>query len=96
MMENVKALAGPLPPSGPLGNPPAAPRPAVSPAASSPAIQPPPYQKASAPFPASGYVANTTPLPPTRKKRNVWVPILILSSLFLMTVALLVFFALKH
>ena len=42
------------------------------------------------------YVTYDTPLYSTGKKRKNWVPILILSSSFLMTVALLLFYAFKN
>jgi hypothetical protein len=96
MIQNVKAPPGPLPPAGPRGDASAAYRPAANRAAPAATPQPPPYQEAPAPFPASRYVANDAPLVPARKKRPACAPILILGSLFLMTVALLVFFAFKH
>ena len=106
MIRNVKALAGPLSPIGPSGVPTAADRPGAHPTAPASALSrashlhvpvPPSPSYHDAPqlrpplYPAKG-----TPSHSTRKRRKVWVPILILSSLFLMTVALLLFFAFKH
>jgi hypothetical protein len=107
MIENVRAVAGPLPPVGPPGISPAPLRPAANLAVPGPAPsqasylhvpvpQPPPYHEAPPPFQPSLYIANDTPSHSAGKKRKIWVPILILSSLFLMTVALLLFFAFKH
>ena len=107
MIENVKALASPLPPVGPRGVPPAGIRLAANPAVPAsapsqasylqgPAPDPPPYTEAPPQFRPSLYIAHDTPSHSARQKRKVWVPILILSSLFLMTVALLLFFAFKH
>jgi hypothetical protein len=103
MIENVRALAGPLPPVGPpvVSPPPYRPAansevPASAPARAThlhvPVPQPP---EAPPPFQPSVYVALDKPVHSAGRKRKVWVPILILSSLFLMTVALLLFFAIK-
>jgi hypothetical protein len=107
MIENVKGLAGPLPPVGSPEVPPVGYRPAATsnvpppvPLQASflrvPAPQSPPYYEAFPQSQPSPSVANDAPAHSTGKKRKVWVPILILSSLFLMTVALVLFFALKH
>jgi hypothetical protein len=95
MIQNVRVPAGPLPAASPLANPPAAGQPAASPSASSAALQPPAYPEAPAPLPASRYIASDTPLSTGPRKRQAWVPIVILSSLFLTAVALLLFFAFK-
>jgi len=106
MIQNVRAVAGPLPPVGPPVVSPAPYRPGanseVPPSAPAratylhaPVPQPSVYREAPPPFQPSPYVAQEKPLPSAGKKRKVWVPILILSSLFLMAAALLLFFAFK-
>jgi len=103
MIENLKVAAGPLPP----GVPPAGYRPAANPLVPAPtpspasylpvpASQPAPYPEAPRQYEPSLYLAHDPPSPSAGKKRPGWVPILILSSLFLITVALLLFFAFKH
>ncbi len=98
MIDNVKSLAGPLPPE----NPPSGGRGS----ASSGAAPPTSYLQMPSSYPATYRDAPPSSQPskslsrdgdtlPPRAKRKVWVPIVILGSLFVMTVALLVFFALK-
>ena len=107
MIENVKGLAGALPAVGspqvpPVGYRPAAPGNVPPPVPLQPSFlrvpapQPPLYYEAFPQAQPSPYVAHDTPAHSAGKKRKVWVPILILSSLFLITVALVLFFALKH
>jgi hypothetical protein len=100
MIENVKAIAGPLPtgvpPAG--GRPPAnltGPAPPPSRAPYLPAPVPPPYREPPPRFRPAPYIAKDTPAHPAGMKRKVWVPMLILGGLFLVTVALLLFFAFK-
>ena len=104
MTENNKAAAGPLP----LEVPPAGYRPAANPTVPAPApcTSPLPWRslrlhlrltvRHPRSFRPSVYIAYSPPSRSAGKKRQVWVPILIFSSLFLMTVALLLFFAFKH
>lgn len=107
MLENMRAVAGPRPPVRPPAVPPAGDRAAAKPAApveaparaSSPRVpapQPPPRPQAPPQPPPALYVAHDTPSHTAGSKRKGWVPILILSSLFLMTVMLLLFFAFKR
>ena len=103
MIENIRAAAGRLPPGvQPAGyqsaaNPPV-PAPTLSPASHLhvPASPPAPIHEVPRQFQPSLYRANDTPSHSAGRKRKSWVPILILGSLFLMTVALLLFFAFKH
>ena len=107
MIRNVKALAGPLSPVGPPGVPSAGYRPDANPRglrlrALTSLLPSRPRTSTSVltmrqphSFDPPLYIADDTPSHSTRKKRKAWVPILILSSLFLMTVALLLFFAFK-
>ena len=100
MIKNVKSLGGPLPPVGPLGDSGAGPLavgvPSPGGQGSTPAPHPSSYQEASTQFQPLPYVASETPLPMPGRKRKNWVPILILSSLFIATVGLLLFYAFKH
>lgn len=59
------------------------------------ALEGDPYPAAPPRQPAL-YVAQDPPLPTAGRKRKVWVPILILSGLFLSAVAVLVFFAFRR
>ncbi len=97
MMENVKSLAGPLAPE----SPPSGGR-SGSGAASGqgaylqmPSSSPPSYRDSTRRAQAAQYHPHDGDSLPPRQKRKVWVPIVILGSLFVMTVALLVFYALK-
>ncbi|MGA2984971.1 MAG: hypothetical protein ABSG32_14255 [Terriglobia bacterium] len=101
LFENIRPAADPLP----LGVPPAGHQPATNLAVPAPApasylgvppSQTSPYHGAPLQFRASVSLAHNTPSHSADKKRKIWVPILILSSLFLMTVALVLFFVLKH
>ncbi len=107
MLENMRAVAGPQPPVRLPRVPPAGERPAAKAAAPAiasarassprvPAPQPPLYSHAPPPSPPALYLAHDTPWQSDGRKRKGWVPILILSSLFLMAVALLLLFAFKH
>jgi len=60
------------------------------------ALEGDPYPAAAPPRQPALYVAQDPPMPSTGRKRKVWVPILILSGLFLSAVAVLVFFAFRH
>jgi hypothetical protein len=100
MIENIKGVAGPLPAVVPAGLPPASARSNPEPSQVSylrmPSPQPPPYHEAAQQLKVSTYIASDAPAHSRSKQRKVWVPILILGSLFLLTVGLLLFFALKH
>jgi hypothetical protein len=107
MMENVRAAGGPLADVPPPASPPAAYRPAGKIATppdvpvqatylSLAAPKPGAYQEAPTQFSPSPYVANAPPLHTVRKKRNIWVPVFIFSGLFLMALAMLLFFAIKR
>jgi len=107
MLENMRAVAAPRPPVAPPGVPHAGDRPTARPAtpapaparASSPRVPAPqtlPHLEAPPQPPPALYLAHDTPWQSARKKRQSWVPVLILSSLLVMTVALLLFFAFKH
>jgi hypothetical protein len=103
LFENIRPAVAPLP----LGVPPpgyqSAANPAVSTSApaqasylSVTASQTQPYHGVPPEFQTLVSLPHDKPSHSAGKKRKVWVPILILSSLFMMTVALLLFFALKH
>jgi hypothetical protein len=99
MVRNIKELAGPLPPVGPLQDSTAGSRSAAQGGAgegSGPAAPPPAYHEASIKFQPLPYVASEAPVHHAGKKRKSWVPVLILGGLFVMTVGLLLFFAFKH
>jgi hypothetical protein len=103
MIENIKAVAGPLPLGvSPAGYQPAAnrPVPALAPAPASyfgvPASQPSSYRETPPPFRPSVSLAYAAPSHSAGKKLKVWVPVLILCSLLLMAFALVLFFAFKH
>jgi hypothetical protein len=107
MTENIKDLAGPLPPLGEVETAPAGSRRDSNPAVPAPlsaqvsipsvsAPQPPAYDGGRAKFQPSVYIVSDGPPHPAGRKRKVWVPILILSSLFVITLGVLFFFALKH
>jgi hypothetical protein len=105
MIENIKSVASPLAAVVPPGVAPAGAQstpalPAAAPLQSSylriPTPQPPLYHEAPLQLKASTYIASDAPAHLGSKHRKAWVPILILMGLFLMTVGLLLFFALKH
>ncbi len=101
MMENVKSLAGLLPPESPPsgGRGSASPTgPGAAPTTSylqMPSSYPATSRDAHPSSRPSNYLSHDGDTLPPRAKRKVWVPLVILGSLFIMTVALLVFFALK-
>jgi hypothetical protein len=107
MVENIRALAGPLPP---LGAPESAPstslrdgNPAVpAPLSAQTSLSSVPLAQTTgtltppAKLQPAVYIVNDAPAYPAGRKRKVWVPIVILSGLFLMTLGLLLFFSFKH
>ncbi len=97
MIENVKSLAGPLAPEGPPSGSTSRAGGAAAPGTQvqMPSSYPPTSRDAPPPPRPSQYHPHDGDALPPPHKRNVWVPIVILGSLFIMTVALLVFFALK-
>lgn len=107
MVENIRALAGPLPPlSAPepalpnssLDGNPAVPAPlsARTSLSNVPLAQTTGYNDRPAKRQPAVYIVTDTPAYPAGRKRKVWVPIVILSGLFLMTLGLLLFFSFKH